>query len=495
MRTMRTIQALTVAVLLVACCSAALGAESAQALLNKGNKAFSQGDYARAYRLFTEGYGKAPSPAFLRNIGYALLKMYKHEEARKTFKEYLTKYGKEKDRKNIEEVLKNLEVVVTTRIKVTSTPPGAALYIDAEASDKVGVTPYEATIEPGRHTVILKLAGYHTTTKTFTIAAGKMLAVPVGMEVTFKVRSNPSGAVHLGSASSPTLGSTPYSGGIGPGKQTVFIAAPGYKTFRKELNVAGTAAVVIDAGELRLGLKVASKPVGATVEIDGQKVEGVTPLEADITTGSHRVTVSLEGYRPHSEVLQVVAGKDASIDIALTGGLLSMRANVDGAKVKVGEVLFGDTPLERAGVPLGKRTVTVEHATRRPVSLAVDFEENQLVDAKVKLGAPMWPVWTALGATVVGAVLWTVGGVMAMQRSKDYVTVSGNDSMCTPKAGGSPEPCSYTMHNIGTAGTVITGVSAGTGLLYYLIWGRSSYEVKKVPASSAASTSRRSTVN
>jgi hypothetical protein len=493
---MRTIGALTIAVLLIAS-SGSSWAESAQTLLNKGNKAFSQGDYAGAHKLFTEGNTKAPSPAFLRNIGYSLLKMYRHEEAQKAFKEYVVKYSKEKDRSKIEEVLKTLEVVVTTRIKVTSTPSGAALYIDAEASGKVGVTPYEATIEPGKHTVILKLAGYQLTTKTFEIKAGKTIAVPVGMEVAFKVTSNPSGAVRLGSATGPSLGATPYSGGIASGQQTVFITAPGYKTFRKQLNVVGKNPVVLDAGDLKLGIKVASKPVGATVEIDGQRVEGVTPLEADITAGQHKVSVTLEGYKPYSEALQVVAGKEAAIDVTLTGGLLSMRVNVDGAKVKVGEIAVGDAPLERTNVPLGKRTVTVEHASRRPVSLAVDFEENQLVDAKVKLGAPMWPVWVAIGATVVGGVLWGVGGGMAIKNKNDYKETFEGSGMCYPNGGKKEDAsgCDWKFHDMGTAGTIITGVSAAAGLLYYLIWGRSSVEVSKRPATAAARKPARSTVN
>jgi hypothetical protein len=99
----------------------------------------------------------------------------------------------------------------------------------------------------------------------------------------------------------------------------------------------------------------------------------------------------------------------------------------------------------------------------------------------------MWPVWTAIGATVAGAVLWTVGGVKAMQEKDNYELVREGGDNCRPK--GSTDQtgtaCNYSWHHMGTAGAIITGVAAGAGLLYYLIWGRSSSEIKRVPVTAA----------
>ena len=67
--------------------------------------------------------------------------MYQHEKARESLRTYLQKYPKRPDAKRIEELVNDLDAVVQTKITVTSTPPGADLYIDAEAAGKVATTP------------------------------------------------------------------------------------------------------------------------------------------------------------------------------------------------------------------------------------------------------------------------------------------------------------------------------------------------------------------
>jgi len=139
----------------------------------------------------------------------------------------------------LEETVKNLDDVVQTTLEITSDPPGADIFIDAEALGKIGQTPKTVTIEPGTHTVILRKQGYHVTTKTVAVKAREAHKAAVAMEVPLEVKSEPEGAdVRVDSDTADPIGKTPYSGGIVPGKRTIFIAKEGYKTAKQEVDAA-----------------------------------------------------------------------------------------------------------------------------------------------------------------------------------------------------------------------------------------------------------------
>ncbi len=498
-------------------------AEDAKTLLKKADKLFAAGDYKGAYEAYEAGHKLQPQAVFLRSMGYSLLKLYQHEKARDKLREYLKAAPKAADKAKITELLGTLDVIVETVLTVESNPPGAALFIDTEAAGQVGTTPFKGSIPPGAHTVILKLEPYKTTVKSFTVEARKKAELSIGLEVPFKVSSTPAGAsVHLDSESAPSLGPTPYDGGIPFGKRTVFLKLAGYKTFKQELEVA-KGAVEIKA-ELALGIKVVSTPPGASVELDGKGLPGVTPLEETATPGKHQVTVKLEGYKPYSAEIEVAPGKENTVNALLGGGMLTMRTDVDGAKVAVSGRELGASPLEKGAVPLGKQTVSVTHPDRRPWSREIDFAEGQAVRAKVRLGRSMTPVWIGVGVAAAGAVMAIVGTVLtAKQATKDdeatgqffntknerLTPPAGSTSFtgaCKPGKGGEswgagfrtigdytfrPDDPSITCEVpaasfVGGIGYGVFGAGAAFALGYYLFGARASAEIETVPATTAA---------
>ena len=65
-------------------------------------------------------------------------------------------------------------------------------------------------------------------------------------------------------------------------------------------------------------LTVESRPVGATVTVNG-KPSGNTPLTInDLPPGDYRVTLSLSGYREFATTVRVVAGERARAAAMLT---------------------------------------------------------------------------------------------------------------------------------------------------------------------------------
>jgi hypothetical protein len=321
--------------------------------------------------------------------------------------------------------------------------------------------------------------------KTFSVEARKKVELGVPLEVPFKVSSTPAAAaVHLDSETAAALGQTPYAGGIPVGKRTVYVKLAGYKTFKQIVEVT-KSAVEINA-ELPLGIKVASTPAGASVELDGKALPGVTPIEESATPGKHQVVVKLEGYKPFSTDVEVAPGKENTVSATLSGGLLTMRADVDGAKVTVGSHELGGSPLEKGSVPLGKQTVTVSHPDRRPWSGAVDFEENQTVHAKVRLGRSMAPVWVGIGVAAAGLALGVAGTVIT-KNARDDAVVNGK-SVCNdwddPK---DLDKCNIpTMSYVGGIGYGMLGAGAAFSLFYYLFGARSTATIEKLPATTTA---------
>lgn len=482
MRTRQMLLALLLAIVVPT--HVAMAQDNPKALLKKGNKLFAAGDYQAAFDAFKEAYDKKPDAVFLRSMAFCQLKLYRHEKAREFLGEYLKKYPKAPDFKKLKQLQDGLEVVIQTKVRIESTPSGAEVYIDAEAAGKVGTTPVDLTIEPGKHLVILKAEGYFTTTESLQIQPKESKTVKAVLEVPIKVSSTPAGAsVHFGSASSATLGNTPIETGIKPGKQKVYLKKEGYKTYEVELDVQPGKTITVDP-QLQLGFRVASVPSGATVELDGKPVEGVTPLDLAVPGGAHTVVIKLAGYKDSSHKIDVQPGVSADINADLVGGgMLTMRTDVQGAEVKVGAVDVGATPIDQKAVPSGSQTVQVSHPDRRPWSSAVAFSDTEVVNADVKLGRSAWPVWVAGGLTVAGIVMGSVGAVVARGRTDENEEVEGVG--CVNKETGEPGDCSYGMHHMSTAGFITAGVAAAAGLAYYLFFVRSKVTITRTPAGQA----------
>lgn len=105
-------------------------------------------------------------------------------------------------------------------------------------------------------------------------------------------------------------------------------------------------------------LTIATTPAGAQVSIDG-KSRGNTPLTLrDLGPGPHRVTVSKAGYEEKSETVEVVAGKEATLDLPLSSDLgaapsstkAALPQPVKGGNGKMIAILGGAGAAAAAGV-------------------------------------------------------------------------------------------------------------------------------------------------
>ena len=80
-----------------------------------------------------------------------------------------------------------------------------------------------------------------------------------------------------------------------------------------ELMAALTIGTAKNAGKV----KITSTPTGARVVIDGTPI-GVTPLEYDIKSGAHKVTLQVSGHKDDTRDFDVERGETTQVDVVMT---------------------------------------------------------------------------------------------------------------------------------------------------------------------------------
>ncbi len=139
-------------------CSAAADAESPDKKVRAAEALFRQGSVAEAEKLLLTI--TTPTAKSLQLLGQVQVKLKKYEEALKAYGGYVQAETNAGKRAAGEQIVSELKVMMQTRFKITTTPPGATVFIDSKVDGAVGRTPLSQIVSPGLHRVILELEGY-----------------------------------------------------------------------------------------------------------------------------------------------------------------------------------------------------------------------------------------------------------------------------------------------------------------------------------------------
>jgi hypothetical protein len=110
-------------------------------------------------------------------------------------------------------------------------------------------------------------------------------------------------------------------------------------------------------------VKVVTEPSGASVYVDG-RVYGPTPVLVELKPGDHSIVVSMDGYAPRVQKLNVLSGR-----VIRTKIVFSSKQSTSGIRVH---------ELKKGGADAGPGTVTV---TTEPPGLTV-VVDGQTVSEK-----------------------------------------------------------------------------------------------------------------
>ena len=252
-------------------------------------------------------------------------------------------------------------------ILVTSTPTGAAVWLDGEETGEV--TDCTLTNVPaGDHVVTVKLDGYADASMPVTVATGETAEVDLELTTltgSLTVTSTPEGAAILidgadtGEVTNATLD------GIAVGTHTVTLKKDGYADTTADVTVAynETAALHLDLVEARGSIAVASTPTGAAIWLDGIDTGMTTnAILENVAAGEHTVTVKKAGYADASATVAVADDEIATVSFTLTApaGSIVVTSAPDGARIVLDGAETGETTnATLTNVPVGTHTVRV----------------------------------------------------------------------------------------------------------------------------------------
>jgi PKD repeat protein len=218
----------------------------------------------------------------------------------------------------------------TGSIDVTSTPPGAKIFIDD--ADTGEVTPFTFDKVPGNYNVYVTLNGYQTpVARSVSVIAGQtsstnfILDPVITRTGSIKVTSARSGASIYLDGKDTGLFTPDTLTNIPVGNHLVYVTLSGHvipeaKTVIVERGDKVNVHFILKSETPNSGsIKVTSAPAGATIFLDDTDTGKVTPdTLTDVPAGKHVVYVTISKYStPNAATIEVIGGVKANVHFIL----------------------------------------------------------------------------------------------------------------------------------------------------------------------------------
>lgn len=263
------------------------------------------------------------------NIARSFEQLGKFNEAYRWYTDILGDEMPDQDRRELQEALKRLRPSLAL-LQVESQPSGATVYVDRRDLGARGQTPVTLALPPGEVRAIVELPGFRPSEQTVRLAVGRTAAVRPQLERIYgalDVEGDPAGfEIRVEDEDAPL----PLSGNrarVVPGGHILTISAPGHVTQQLAVDVPP---------------------------------DGVTPVRFKLLL------------------------------LPPLSGALVVRANVDGALVRVDGKEAGFTPGVIENVAVGRHKVEILADGREPVTEDVEVRKNErsFLDAKLRYASP-----------------------------------------------------------------------------------------------------------
>ena len=296
------------------------------------------------------------------------------------------------------------------------TTPGveaARVLVDGE---EIGSVPLaDVAIRPGRYRIEIAADRYVTEARDLDVEGGgnplrlEVALQPDWAEVT--IASNPPGAEVL--ADGQQIGVTPFTGDLDSGLRQLELRSPGFKTWRKELEVqAGVPqrlpTVALEPSDGRLSLR--TDPAGATILVDGE-FRGRSPLTLDLDPGRrYRIQATLPGHKSASKNVSLRSGEERreSLRLPAVTGEIQFVVKPAGVELFIDGKQRGPVPDKLALIAVPQRFefrkpgFASQSLTVNPKpGLAQKVEITLLTEAAARMAAIPARIQTQQGAELV----------------------------------------------------------------------------------------------
>ena len=135
-------------------------------------------------------------------------------------------------------------------------------------------------------------------------------------------------------------------------------------------------------------LKIVTEPAGAKLIVNAKDC-GKTPYSKEINAKLYLIKLDKEGFQPSWIMPDLKPGKTTEVNVKLkpvTSAVL-IKSDPSGAKVKVGEVVKGETPLVLIDQPLGSHSAVVEKLGFSPREITWKITDDRPVEVNIRLSS------------------------------------------------------------------------------------------------------------
>ncbi len=299
-------------------------ADEAELQFQRGNESYESKDYKGALEHYLASNRLVPNRSVLYNIALTYEKLGQAPEAYRYYNDALEQETRPERRKNIEDGIARVSPSVAV-LRVTTDPPGATIYLDRKDLGARGTTPRALGLPAGKRKLIVELPGYESQEQeNVELKVGQEVKINLTLVAilgSVKVEGDAPGAtVKLDSEDGKVLCTTvPCTALVPPGRHILVVQKPGYANadlpidvppkgnLTARVNLAAQTGTVVVNTDLR----------DALITID-DKPSGFTPAVLAVPVGKHRLKVTLSGFRPIEQVIEVEKAKEVKLDLQLT---------------------------------------------------------------------------------------------------------------------------------------------------------------------------------
>ncbi len=212
------------------------------------------------------------------------------------------------------------------------------VFIDGQAAN---LSPHgELSLQPGKRKLEIRSPGYLSLTAVLDVeGCDRRQTAPIRLEpdrAQVRLDSSPSGAAVT--IDGRPAGQTPLTASLKSGRHRLEVRAPGYQTWRTDLDVAAGKPVDLATVNLRPAparVHLRSDPPGASVLV-AERFAGSTPVVLSLAPGKeHTIRLSKAGYERAVRRFKLARGEEKKVTIKLTASRGVVELSVTPAEAEL----------------------------------------------------------------------------------------------------------------------------------------------------------------
>jgi outer membrane receptor for ferrienterochelin and colicins len=331
-------------------------ADEAEFHFERGNQFYRQGRYEEALAAYYASNRLVPNRNVQFNIARCLEQLKRYPEAFRAWSSLDASNPPETERANIRAAIDRLRSHLAL-LEVETQPPGALIFVNRRDLGSHGASPKLLALPEGRAKIILDRAGFRSEEVDVELVRGKAVKLIRALARIYgqvELQRLPPGAdVRRDFVDGEVLRRGPGRVRLEPGRRVLFASAEGHQTVRLEVEVRADDVVRLD-----VPLPPAPPPTGALV------------VRANIDGALVRVDGREMGFTP--AVIEGIVEGDRNVEILKDGRQPFSKV----VKIQRGERAYLDVRLIRAEPEVMAATKKLSSAEEAPASITVITAEE-----------------------------------------------------------------------------------------------------------------------